>query len=236
MGFYKNIIEQIRASRELQKKFQRALAYSGPQKKQIITILSLTLVVAGVGVIEPLVMKFIFDSLAGENLFRDLALGVAMLSLIILMRESLSGVSNYFTWRSRLRIHYGLLGATVGRLHNLPLDFHRKHGVGAVMTKLERGISGFVSTITELSFNVIPAIFYLFLAIIFMANLDWRLTILVLIFTPVPGIIAAYAAPYQRTRERTLMDTWAKIYSRFNEVLSGIMTVKSFAMERRADH
>src|SRR5690606_32877524 len=122
---------------------------------------------------------------------------------------------------------------TVGRLHNLPIDFHKRQGVGSVMTKLERGIQGFVSTISELSFNVIPAIFYLALATVFMLKLDWRMTFLVLAFTPIPGLIATYAAPVQKSRERALMERWAAIYSRFNEVLSGIMTVKSFAMEDR---
>lgn len=233
MGFIKNSKNNIHAARELFRKFERALKYAGPQRKQITTILILTLFVAAVGVVEPLVMKYIFDSLAGDNIFAEIAVGIALLSTIVLTRETLTGVSNYFTWRSRLRIHYGLLGATVGRLHSLPIHFHKRQGVGSVMTKLERGIQGFVSTISELSFNVIPAIFYLVLAIVFMANLDWRMTLLVLAFTPIPGLIASYAAPVQKSRERILMERWALIYSRFNEVLSGIMTVKSFAMEDR---
>lgn len=233
MAFAKNLKKGIAVAPELFRKFKRALKYAGPQKKQITTILILTLFVSGVGVVEPLVMKFIFDSLTSDDIFEQIAFGIAMLSTIVLMRETLTGVSNFFTWRARLRIHYGLLGATVGRLHNLPIDFHKRQGVGSVMTKLERGIQGFVSTISELSFNVIPAIFYLVLAIIFMINLDWRMTFLVLAFTPIPGLIATYAAPVQKSRERVLMERWAAIYSRFNEVLSGIMTVKSFAMEDR---
>src|SRR5207249_2957517 len=35
----------------------------------------------------------------------------------------------------------------------------------------------------------------------------------------------------QNRRERTLLDSWSRIYSRFNEVLSGILTVRSFSME-----
>ncbi|WP_253075368.1 ABC transporter transmembrane domain-containing protein [Bradyrhizobium sp. 157] len=40
-----------------------------------------------------------------------------------------------------------------------------------------------------------------------------------------------YAGPEQTRRERALLDRWAHIYSRFNEVLSGIVVVRSFAME-----
>ena len=49
----------------------------------------------------------------------------------------------------------------------------------------------------------------------------------------IPMLIARFASHEQLARERTLMDRWTRIYQRFNEVLSGIVTVKSFAMEER---
>jgi ATP-binding cassette subfamily B protein len=61
--------------------------------------------------------------------------------------------------------------------------------------------------------------------------MDWRLAVIVLLFTPLPAIAAAIASPEQTRREATLMERWARIYARFNEVLSGIVTVRSFAME-----
>jgi ATP-binding cassette subfamily B protein len=64
-----------------------------------------------------------------------------------------------------------------------------------------------------------------------MMELNWKLALLVICFAPVPAIIAALAAPEQTRRERTLFDQYVRIYSRFNEVLSGIVTVRSFSME-----
>jgi ATP-binding cassette subfamily B protein len=64
-----------------------------------------------------------------------------------------------------------------------------------------------------------------------MWQLDWRLTIAVIVFAPLPAVIGAKAAPEQTQRERRLVERWSSIYSRFNEVLTGIVTVKSFAME-----
>jgi ATP-binding cassette subfamily B protein len=64
-----------------------------------------------------------------------------------------------------------------------------------------------------------------------MVQLDLRLAFTVLVFVPIPAIISARAAPEQTRRERTLLERWSSIYSRFNEVLHGILTVKSFAME-----
>jgi ATP-binding cassette subfamily B protein len=64
-----------------------------------------------------------------------------------------------------------------------------------------------------------------------MLRLDVRLALAVVAFAPMPALIARFAAPLQQRRERALLERWVRIYSRFNEVLSGIVTVKSFAME-----
>src|SRR6185312_7180921 len=69
------------------------------------------------------------------------------------------------------------------------------------------------------------------IALVIMVRLDWQLALLVIAFLPLPAIIAAIGGPEQNRRERALLDQWSKIYSRFNEVLSGIVTVRSFSME-----
>jgi ATP-binding cassette subfamily B protein len=64
-----------------------------------------------------------------------------------------------------------------------------------------------------------------------MAILDIRLTLVIAAFVPVPPIIGAWAVREQAHRDRTLMERWASLLSRLNEVLSGMLLVKSCAME-----
>lgn len=218
-------------NQQQKKKLYRALEFARPHRWYVILILIFTLIVAAAGVTEPLIMKYIFDRLGQQDVFNSVLLGVGGLLVLTLLRETFTGFSNWLTWRTRLTIHYRLLSETVDRIHRLPFDYHRRQGVGAIMTKLEKAIQGFIGAISEFAFNLFPAIAYLIMALVIMFNLDWRMTILVLIFTPLPALIARKAAPHQTQRERFLMDKWGKIYSRFNEVLSGIVTVRSFAME-----
>jgi ATP-binding cassette subfamily B protein len=210
---------------------RRALGFARAHRWLIAIILPMTLMVAATNAVEPLIMKFIFDELAEGGILRALLLGASALLGLAVLREVGAFISNWLSWRTRISIHYGLLDATVQRLHVLPHYAQNREGVGAIMTRLDRGISGFIGAISEIVFNVLPAIFYLIFAIIAMLRLDWRMTLLVLAFTPLPAIITALAAPRQTLRERNLLDRWARIYSRFNEVLSGIVTVRSFAME-----
>lgn len=214
-------------------RFGRALAFTRSHRWRLVSVLMLTVLIAGASSAEPLVMKYIFDAL-GEGVAGALGttlLGLAMLVTLGVLREGATALSNFVSWRTRLDIHYGLLDATVERIHRLPSEYHRREGVGAIMNRLDRGIQGFIGALSEISFNVLPALAYLGIAVFAMLRLDWRLTLVVLLFAPVPALIAAIAAPTQVQRERTLFERWARIYSKFNEVLASIVTVRSFAME-----
>jgi len=209
----------------------RAAEFVGSRRGSIVLILVISLAVAGINAIEPLILRDIFDSLTAGGESGALVVGVSLLALAGIGRELLMGVSNWLTWRVRLRVHHALLEATVGRLHTLPLEFHRGEAVGALMTRLDRGITGFLTAMAELAFNTFPAVIYLCFSLVLMFHLDWRLSLIALAFAPAPAMIGIWAAPEQMHRERRLLDRWSAIYSRFNEVLGGITTVKSFVME-----
>lgn len=209
----------------------RALDFTRPERSVVATILVLTLGIAAINAFEPLVLKWVFDALGGKPAWRELTALLLLLVALGLGRELLGWFSNWLTWRTRLRIHYALLDATIERIHLLPLTFHTAEGVGAIMTRLDRSIQGFIGAVTDIAFNVLPSLLYLVIAVVIMLRLDWRLALLMLAFAPLPALIAHRAAPEQVRRERDLLGRWARIYSRFNEVLSGIATVRSFAME-----
>jgi ATP-binding cassette subfamily B protein len=210
---------------------RRAAEFLRPARAAIAVILLLALGLAAVNAAEPLALRRVFDALARGEGARAAGAGVLALVALGLGRELLQGLSNWLTWRTRIGIHYRLTEATVGRLHRLPISFHRQEGVGAVMTRLDRSIQGLVGALSEIAFNVVPAAVYLVLSVAIMLRLDVRLALAVVAFAPMPALIARLAAPVQQRRERALLERWVRIYSRFNEVLSGIVTVKSFAME-----
>ncbi|HSU41598.1 MAG TPA: ABC transporter ATP-binding protein, partial [Polyangiaceae bacterium] len=148
-------------------------------------------------------------------------------------RELLACVQDRVFWRARLGISFGLLEAMIERLHVLPLEYHRGTSVGATMTKIERGMAGVTTAFSDFAVQLFPALVYLCVALGVMLKVDYRLSLVVLVFAPLPAIVGTFAAREQTEREQGLLDRWVKIFSRFNEVLSGILVVKSFVMEER---
>ncbi|MFL6602271.1 MAG: ABC transporter ATP-binding protein [Steroidobacteraceae bacterium] len=211
--------------------FHRAIRFALPQRDAILFILVLTLLMAAANAAEPLALKYVIDNLSLNPKVDLLVKGLIVLAALALSREAAHAVSDWLIWRTRIGLQYALLEATIGKLHQMPLRLQRSQGVGAIMTKLDRSIQGFVTAVTQLLFNVLPSVLFLLIAMTIMFRLEYRLALLVLLFAPMPALIAVRAAPEQVRRERALLERWARIYSRFNEVLSGILIVRSFAME-----
>jgi len=215
---------------------RRALEFTKPHRASIAVIILLTLASSVAGAVEPLLMKQIFDQLGEGGTLTAVYWGVGGLIGLAIFDRLASGVSNWLTWKARIGIKYSLLEASVDKLHRLSRSYHTEEGVGAVLTRLERGIEGVVTAISDIAFKILPALGYLAFAAVAMAKMDWRLFLVVIAFVPIPGIIAALAAPRQTRREKSLLDRWSQIYGRFNEVLSSISLVRSFAMEDREKH
>lgn len=211
--------------------FRWALMLVRPYKFKITVILLLTSLVAAINVAEPIIIKTIIDHIGTPSQMTYLIYGIILFLVVSIISNLSSAFSNWMGWDVRLNIHDYLLNEIVGRLHVLPSDFHKKEGVGSIMMKLERSIQSFVGAVSEIFLNVLPSILFLSMALVVMFRLDWKMTLLVLVFAPVPTIIAWKISPKQVKREKFLMNQWGKIYSRFNEVLSSIVTVRSFAME-----
>jgi ATP-binding cassette subfamily B protein len=209
----------------------QAVRYAFPQRHAIGFIVALMLIVAAVNAIEPLIIKSVFDELTAGERESVLIFSIAVLAGFALLREAMDATANWLTWRTRIGLQYALLEAAIGKLHKMPLRMQRSEGVGAIMTRLDRSIQGFTNAVSLILFNVLPSVIFLGIALVVMFSLDWRLALIVLLFAPMPALIAIRAGPEQTNRERTLLDRWAHIYSRFNEVLSGIIVVRSFAME-----
>ncbi len=213
------------------RRLNAAVRFALPQRHAIMLIAVLVLAAAGINAFEPLVLKWVFDQLTELKRAGPIVTGMLLLLAFAVTREVVDGFANWLTWRTRIGLQYALLEATIGKLHRMPLRIQRSEGIGAIMTRLDRSIQGFTSAVTLILFNILPSLVFLVIAIAIMLQLEWRLAVVVLAFAPLPALIAALSGPEQTQRERTLLDRWAHIYSRFNEVLSGILIVRSFAME-----
>ncbi|HVX40885.1 MAG TPA: ABC transporter ATP-binding protein [Gemmatimonadaceae bacterium] len=210
---------------------RRSFEFIAGHRAAVTGIVALALVLAVLGAADPLVMKTLFDAL-GRRDTRVLPAAVGALLGIEVARALLGGWLSVLTWRVKLGVDLNMRDRLLGKLLALPLDYHAEQGVGGTMNKINTSVTAFVAAFAEIAFNVLPTVVYLAISVFAMWRMNWRLAVTVLVFTPLPALIGAYAAPEQTTRERRLMEHWTRVYARLSEVLSGIKVVQIFAMEK----
>ncbi|HEV7990606.1 MAG TPA: ABC transporter ATP-binding protein [Gemmatimonadaceae bacterium] len=209
----------------------RALQFIQPHSTSVAGVISVALVLSALGATEPMIMKRLFDALGGREQ-NGLLRALGALCAIELARSVLTAVASRLTWRVRLGVDHGIRERILETLTTASTDYHQAEGVGATMNKVNQSTTAFVAAFVDVAFSVVPSLVYLGLSIFAMWRMEWRLAAVVLAFAPLPAIVGAYASGQQRAREQWLMAHWTRVYSRLNEVLAGIRTVKLFAMER----
>ena len=209
----------------------RSLQFVRPLKRQIAGISTLAVIVATLGVAEPLVLKRIARCVGCTR--RDLQPPRARRTALRATRLAQCSrcASQCVDVAHATRRGLPAARSPAGKLGTLPLSYHQRESVGGTVNRVNRGIDGFVSAFSEIAFKLTPALAYLVLAAAALFRMEWRLALIVLAFTPLPALIGVWAAREQTARERKLMRRWTTLYSRLNESLDGIRIVKSFAME-----
>lgn len=210
----------------------KALRFVHSFRASIAAIMLLTVLVSVLNAVEPLFMKMIFDSLGeGRTGLRAFVMAAGGLAVIGLAGQGICGLLNWLTWRVRILVNDDLREAIVGRLYSLPLSFFRNRSVGGIVTQINRGIDGCMEAFAEVTTKIFPNIMYLMIALCSMFFLNRPLFAVALVFAPLPTLIGALAAREQTEREEKLLSCWTRIFSRFNEALSGISIVKIFDRE-----
>lgn len=222
---------------------RRSLVYLRPHRATIAVVLALTLGGSAVTAAEPLVHKTIFDRLSSaagnspssgagaSTSLAALALPIALLAGLVVLRQAGEAITALLAWRTRLAINRRLLDEATERLHQLPLAYHQGRGVGETMTRLDRGITAFMEALASVAFQMLPAIVYLGLSLAIMLRLSPPLAAVAVAFILPPLLVGRRTARTLVDLERESLDRWCRIYNRFQQVLAGIKTVKSFARE-----
>jgi ATP-binding cassette subfamily B protein len=211
--------------------------------KPALAVFLLTLVSTAIASTEPLLQKYYFDALTGGDPAKWATEGwttdkvmiwllAGMVGLVIIS-EAFQFVSNYLNWRLRTNIDARLLDAVSTHVYNLSMSYHDKETVESLRTRIDKAVHSFCEVLFDIGFKTLPNVLYLASTAVFMVMLSRELSIVALIFAPIPAIIGYFWGRVWEKREELMFKRWVAIFSRFHETLSLIKTVKSFVMEDR---
>ncbi|KKP77726.1 MAG: hypothetical protein A2271_00810 [Candidatus Moranbacteria bacterium RIFOXYA12_FULL_35_19] len=206
-----------------------------PSQKQIKNLLFLIMILEGIRLIGPYLLKIAIDKIINFNLAEvDYILGLIILMFLI---NQFISIVDYFADRKIFDILTDVISYLANNAHSkmvfLSLGYHEKENTGSKIIKISRGIDKIDGLFGNFFWEVAPTVFQIILTTATLFWVNWIFGIIILIFVPVFVFLTLKVNkavfPF-RVRRFNEQETAAGLMT---QSIININTVKSFVQELR---
>jgi ATP-binding cassette subfamily B protein len=218
--------------------FRRVVRSFHAYRGRVWGIGALILVTSALGVVNPLLIKVIFDRAlfvpGGPNL--DLLTFLVALMVVIPIGSGILGIwQTYLSNVVGQRVMQDFRNALYTHLQHMPLRFFTKTRTGEIQSRISNDVGGVQSVITDTASSILSNVVILISTLVAMLILSWQLTVLSLFMTPFFMWLTARVGKARREVSAHTQRSLADMSAITEETLSvsGMLLSKSFG---RKDH
>jgi ATP-binding cassette subfamily B protein len=224
---------------------RRVVGTFRPYRSRVSLVALLIIVTAGLGVVNPLLIKWIFDnglfgdppgSCGGEPCpqMATVYLGVALMVVIPIVTGVLGVSQTYHANWVGLRVMQDLRNDLYAHLQFMPLRFFTTTRTGEIQSRLANDVGGVQTVVTDTMSNILSNVVVIVSTLIAMALLSWQLTVLSLFMMPFFVWLTVKVGRARREVASSTQKTLADLTAVTEETLSvsGILLSKSFGRQR----
>ncbi|WP_420457161.1 ABC transporter ATP-binding protein [Rubrivirga sp.] len=220
-----------RPSRPLLPSLRRILAYARPYRGRLAVAIAFTLLSTSVGLIIPLGLQRLLDSVfeASNGALLD-RLALALGGLFVLQAALGFGGSYLMEWTGE-RVVTDLRRALYGHLHRLGLGFFSDQRTGEITSRLTNDVSKIQSAVTSDLADTLRLALTLVGSVALMLALNWRLSLVIFAVVPPAAVAMRSFGMVVRKLSRSIQDRLADTTAVAEEAISAVRVVKAFARE-----
>ncbi len=209
---------------------RRVWSYGYPYRGGLIGILVTILVISGLGVVPPILMRlFVDEAIPNRDVTQLTILGLGM--ILVPLTSALVGVAQRW-WSSRVgeEIIFDLRRELFAHLQRMSLRFFTATKTGELMNRLNSDVVGAQSAITGTFITIISNLASVAFILVVMAQAEWRLTLLAVAALPLFVIPARRVAKVLRGLTQEQMEHNARMSATLQESfnVSGALLVRLF--------
>lgn len=209
---------------------KRVYRFARPYRRQIGILAIVTLLMSGLGVLPPLIIKFILDSaIPGRDQGQLTLLALAIVGVAAATGLVAVGM-RYLTSRIGEGIIYDLRVSLFNHVQRQPVSFFTRTQTGSLMSRMNSDVIGAQKAVTETTAGVMSTVGDLLVTAVVMFALEWRLalaalTVIPLFVIPTKKVAKIVQKLVQRRMERdAVMNN--QMTERFH--IGGALLVKLF--------
>ncbi|MBC1588141.1 ABC transporter ATP-binding protein [Listeria welshimeri] len=191
----------------------------------------LIFIASGISIIYPLLGGKVIDDVVYQNKSNLLIplLLIMIISTVIrtICRYSYQIMCERIGQNSLFKIREDLYK----KLQSLDFDFFNNTRVGDIMARMTGDTDAIRHFVSWVSYNILENVFLFSFAIIIMATIDWKLTLALVIITPLIAILTIKMSSKAQPVFYEIRESFSRLNSMVEENISGNRVVKAFARE-----
>ena len=214
---------------------RRIAGFFRPYRGRLGFISILILVSVSIGVVNPILIKFVLDNLLPGGP-RDLDLLYLQVGLMIVLPIVTSAIGVWQSYLSNVvgqRVMNDLRLALYRHLQWMPLRFFTETRTGEIQSRIANDVGGVQSVVTDTAASLLSNFATVATTVVAMLILDWRLTVLSLALMPVFAYITYRVGKVRREVSTLTQRSMAEMSAITEESLSvsGILLSKTFGQQ-----
>ena len=221
---------------------RRIVGLFGPYKVPVGILGLLILVNAGLGVINPLLVREIFDSalFPGEGSLNLMLLWLlaALIAAIVVAGAVLSIVQTYLTSRVGQDVTGDLQESVYDHLLGMSVSFLARTRTGEMQSRVSHDINGIEPVVTSTFADTVSSVVALVAVVVAMLFLSWEFTLVAMALLPVFFLLTRWVGRKRREVMASAQGSMAQVTAVTEETLSlpGILLAKLFGRQHDELH
>jgi len=214
---------------------KRIFTYARPYQRSLAILLVLILVMTGINLVNPLLLRTLIDKAIPEkNIHLLLWLSLGLL-LVPIIGALLSVLQRRITAMIGEGVIFDLRVALYERLQRMSLRFFTNTHVGELMSRMNNDVVGAQTAVSSTIVNMVSYTIQAVAVLIMMFSLEWRLTLISMVIMPLFLVATKKLGVKLRTIAHKQMETNAQMNAMMNETLNigGAILVKLFGQKEQ---
>ena len=210
---------------------RRLLRYLIKYRLRLVVAGLALLVSSGLSLVFPTIVGRVLDTILEQNnhaLLNQITFG---LLVVFFLRSVSTLVQNYNIDYIGEKITVDLRKELYTHLQGMGIDFFTNHRVGELVSRLTSDVTVMRNALTNNVNMLFQQLFIALGSVVVMVYTNWRLSLFILVLTPMIGALGALFGSWLRRASTDIQDELANATVVVDEVFQAIRIVKSFVRE-----
>ena len=202
-----------------------------PFRRQHIAAMAISVFTCLLLLVNPaLTQRLIDEVIMAQN--PDPLIGILMIMLVVkLGREGLRYLMVIFLEKDSQNVVFNLRCRLFESMQNNDMTFFDQHRSGDIMTRMSADLDWCRHFLSYIDYRIIDAVCTFLFAFIYLLIVNWKLTLLLVVITPVLLVISKIFSRRVRPRFVFMREKLAEMNAAAQENIAGNRVVKAFARE-----